>query len=95
MPRPLSQDTACSQHNIFVLTLSLSEGQAGEACETFNRMMLFLPPHNKLYLTFHIISHFIYSSTIISTFFSRPIFSNHSETAVSKLIGRGPDLRKV
>jgi hypothetical protein len=37
-------ETTSYYHNVFTSTLSLSEGRAGIAWETSNKMMLFLPP---------------------------------------------------
>jgi hypothetical protein len=48
IPRPLSQATASNRPNVFTFTPPLSKGRAGEASELSNKIMLFLPPHNKI-----------------------------------------------
>jgi hypothetical protein len=58
IPRPLSEATASKHSTAFTFTLLLSEGRAGEAWEPSYKMMLFLPPHNKVSLTYPMTFHF-------------------------------------
>jgi hypothetical protein len=54
-PAALSQATAYNHLNAFTFTLALPDGRAGEASEPSDKIMLLLPPHNNVSLTFPII----------------------------------------
>jgi hypothetical protein len=45
--RPTSQTTVCNHHNVFTLTLHLSEGRTVEAWEPSNKIMSFLHPQQR------------------------------------------------
>jgi hypothetical protein len=61
-PRPVAQTTTSSTFTFIPL---LSEGGAGETWKHSNRVMLFLPPCNRMSLTFT----FIFDSAVISYLF--------------------------
>jgi hypothetical protein len=69
IPRPLSQAPASNHPNVFTSTLPLSEWRTCEVWGPSDKIILFLPPppHNKVSLTFPVIFHFIYSSTLLRT----------------------------
>jgi hypothetical protein len=47
---PAAPMSTSNHHIIFTSILPLSEGREGEALESFNKIMIFLPPHNKVSL---------------------------------------------
>jgi hypothetical protein len=73
---PLSQPIASNHSNVFCFILLLSRRREGESWENPNQMILFVPPHNTISLTFPSLSTLTYSATLLTTSLSLSLSLN-------------------